>query len=150
MPIFFWSLFVQTLRFLTVLTFLFACGKTDEISDACITSCPPSVPGKINIAIEDHTSFDIKNLTLEINGETVPFALFSKSLQGSYSCWKSYTKIESISFIEFNIGENAVHQETVNYEDLPNEKEFTIDISSVSSGIRVQLVEAPCCISDAR
>lgn len=136
--------------FLTVFTLLVACGKTDEVSDACITSCPPSVPGKVNLAIEDHTALDIKNLKLEINGEMVSFALFPKSLQGSYSCWKPYTKIESITSIEFNIGENAVHQETVNYQNLPSEKEFTIDISSVSSGIRVQLVEAPSCISDAR
>jgi len=139
----------KTFLLLTVFTLFLACGKTDEVSDACITSCPPSVPGKINLAIEDHTTFDIKNLTVEINGENVTFPLFPKSIQGSYSCWKSFDKIESISFIEFNIGENAVHQEMVNYEDLPNEKEFTIDISTITSGLRVQLVEAPGCVSDA-
>ncbi len=140
----------KTFLFLTVLTVLFACGKTDELSDACITSCPPSVPGKINLAIENHTNLAIKNLTLEINGETVPFALFDKSLQGSYSCWKSYDEIASITNIEFNIGDNAVLQEPVNYRNLPSEREFAIDIQSLDNGeFRFQLVEAPACISDA-
>ena len=140
----------KTFLFLTVLTVLFACGKTDELSDACITSCPPSVPGKINLAIENHTNLAIKNLTLEINGEIVPFALFPKSLQGSYSCWKSYDEITSITNIEFNIGDNAVLQEPVNYRNLPSEREFAIDIQALENGeFRFQLVEAPSCISDA-
>ena len=139
----------KTFLFLAVFTLILACGKTDDISDACITSCPPSVPGKINLAIEDHTTFDIKNLTVTINGENVAFPLFPKSVQGSYSCWTSFDEIEAISLIAFNIGENSVHQETVNYENLPSEKEFTIDISSIASGLRIQLVEAPGCVSDA-
>ena len=139
----------KTFLFLAAFTLILACGKTDDISDACITSCPPSVPGKINLAIEDHTALDIKNLTVTINGENVAFPLFPKRIQGNYSCWKSFDEIESISLITFNIDENAVHQETVNYEDLPNEKEFTIDISSIASGLRIQLVEAPGCVSDA-
>ena len=139
----------KTFLLLVALTFFWTCGQPDEFSDACITNCSPSVPGKINLAIEDHTSFDIQNLTLTINGEIVAFPLFPKSMQGSYSCWQSFDEVESITFIEFNLGDNAVHQETVNYENLPDEKEFSIDISAVASGIRVQLVEAPDCVSDA-
>jgi len=138
----------KAIFFLTFITLFLACGKTDDISDACITSCSPSVPGKINIAIEDHTTFDIKNLTLEINGESFAFPLLPKGLQGSYSCWQSFDEVDLISSVEFNIGDNAIHQEIVNYENLSDEREFSIDISSVSSGLRIQLVEAPGCVSD--
>ena len=44
---------------------LFSCEKEPAFTDTCITSCSPSIPGKINIAIEDHTGLDVKNLTME-------------------------------------------------------------------------------------
>ena len=139
----------NTFLLLILLTIFLACGKTDEMTNACISSCNASTPGKVNLAIENHTALDIKNLTLTINGTSTPFSLFPKSNQGSYSCWMGYTEIESISFIEFNIGNNAVHQESLNYENLPREKEFAIDIrSEVDGAIRIQLVEAPDCVSD--
>jgi len=140
----------NTFLLLTVLTIFLACGKTDDISDACISSCPPSTPGKINLAIEDHTAIDITNLVVTINGSTVPFSLLPKREQGSYSCWKGYDNIESITSIQFNIGDGAVYQETVNYLNLPQEKEYSIDIrAEVGGELRIQLVEAPGCVSDA-
>jgi len=133
----------KIILFLATTILLFACGKNNEISDACITSCPPSVPGKINLAIENHTTFDINNLTLTINGESLAFPLLPKNLQGSYSCWQSFDEVDLISSVEFNIGDTAIHQEIVNYENLSDEREFSIDISSISSGLRIQLMEAP-------
>jgi len=138
----------KTFLFLTLFTLILACGKPDDFSDACITTCSPSVPGKINIAIEDHTDLDISNFTLEINGEMVLFPLIPKREQGNYSCWQNFDEIESITLIKFTIDDNEVQETIVNYENLPNSKEFAIDISSTANEFRIQLIEYPGCISD--
>lgn len=139
----------KTILFLLTTIILFSCGKPDEISDACITSCSPSVPGKINLSIENHTDLNISNFSLTINEEIVPFPLIPKRIQGSYSCWQSFDEIEIISLVSFTVDENEVQEVMVNYENLPNEKEFAIDIRSTGSEFRIQLVEAPDCVSDA-
>jgi len=138
----------KTFLFLPLFILILACGKSDEFSDACITTCSPSIPGQINIAIEDHTDLDIRNFTLEINGEMVFFPLIPKREQGSYSCWQTFDEIESITLVRFTIGDNEVQETIVNYENLPNSKEFTIDISSTTNEFRVQLIESPGCVSD--
>ena len=139
----------KIILFLVTTIVLFSCGKPEEFSDACITTCSPSVPGKINLAIEDHTDLNIRDLSLIINGEIVSFPLIAKRNQGSYSCWKTFDEIESISQLRFTIDENDMQQEEVNYENLPIRKEYAIDISSTPDGLRFQLVESPNCVSDA-
>ncbi len=138
----------KSILFLAIIATFFACGKDPLISDTCITSCSPSVPGKINIAIEDHTELDIKNFVMDINGTTVPFTLFPKIEKGSYSCWQSFDEVDLITNIQFNIGENSIHQEIVEYRNLDSKREYSIDIKSdPTEGIRVQLVTSPDCVS---
>ena len=85
---------------------------------------------------------------MEINGITVAFDLIPKSSRGKYSCWKSFDAVESITLIQFNIGNNSVHQEFVNYENIANQKEFSIDIKSDDTeGMLIQLVGDPDCVS---
>ncbi len=138
----------KSILFLAIIATFFACGKDPLVSDACITSCSPSVPGKINIAIEDHTELDIKNFTMDINSTTTAFTLFPKGNKGSYSCWQTFNEVGLITNIQFNIGDNSIHQEIVEYRNLENKREYSIDITSdPTEGIRVQLVTAPDCVS---
>lgn len=140
----------KTCLLLILLPLFFACENNDDITDTCISNCSTSTPGRINLAIENHTSLDIKNLVLIINGSATSFKLLPKSIQGSYSCWQTFDNIELISSIEFDIGENASFQEMVNYRNLSREREFAIDIQSLADEeLRIQLVEAPSCVSDA-
>ncbi len=135
---------------IAILVTFFSCGKDPEFTDTCITSCAPSIPGKINIAIEDHTGLDIKNFTAEINGSIVTFDLFSKTEKGSYSCWKSFDEVDLITSIKFDIGNNATHTESVEYRNLTNTREYAIEIDSDDvTGIRVQLESSPDCVSSA-
>jgi len=140
----------KSILFLAIVTTFFACGKDPLVSDACITSCATSSPGKINIAIEDHTGLDIKNYTMEINGTTVAFDLFPKNEQGSYSCWQTFDEVDLITNIQFNLGDNSTHQEIVEYQNLAKKREYSIDITSDPDiGIRIQLVSSPDCVSSA-
>ena len=125
-----------------------ACGKAPEITNTCITSCSTSVPGKINLAIEDHTDLEIKNFSMEVNGQRVNLPLLPKAEQGSYSCWLSFDEVELITMIQFDYGDNGIHTETVNYENLAPTREYSIDIQSNDEvDIRVQLVSSPDCVS---
>lgn len=138
----------KSILFLAIISTFFACGKDPLVSDTCITSCSPSVPGKINIAIEDHTELDIKNFVMDINGTTTSFNLLPKSDKGSYSCWQSFDEVELISNIQFNIGANSMHTEIVEYQNLDSKREYSIDIKSdPTTGLRVQLVASPDCVS---
>jgi len=140
----------NSILFLAVIALFFSCGKDPLVSDACITSCSPSVPGQINIAVEDHTELDIKNFVMDINGTSVAFPLFPKSQKGSYSCWQSFDEVDLIANIQFNIGDNSVHQEIVEYRNLDNKREYSIDITTDPvEGVRVQLASSPDCVSSA-
>lgn len=128
----------------------FSCGKENTFTDTCISSCSPSTPGRINIAVEDHTGLDIRNLTMEINGTVTNFSLFPKAEKGAYSCWQSFDKVDLITSIQFEIGDNATHIESVAYNDLTATREYSIDIRSDEvNGISVQLVSSPDCVSSA-
>ncbi len=138
----------KSILFSAVIALFFACGKDPLISNTCITRCSPSVPGQINIAVEDHTELDINNLVMDINGTTMSFDLFSKSERGSYSCWQSFNEVDLITNIQFNLGDDTVHQEIVEYQNLANKREYSIDITANSAeDIRIQLVASPDCIS---
>jgi len=133
-----------------VVAIFFGCEKEPTFTDTCITSCSPSIPGKINIAVEDHTGLDIKNFTAEINGTLVAFDLFPKAEKGTYSCWQSFDEVNLITSIKFDIGDNATHTENVNYRNLTNTREYAIEIESDDvTGIRVQLESSPDCVSSA-
>ena len=132
---------------LTILPLFFACGKED--SGACISNCNSSVPGQINIAIEDHTDLNISDVVLTINGQASLFSLTSKATTGSYSCWKSFPQVESITAIEFKVGDTSNYSENVNYGNLTDAREYAIDIRAVNDEFRIQLVQSPDCVSDA-
>lgn len=133
--------------FLAILPLFFACDK--EESGACISNCNSSIPGQINIAIEDHTNLNLSNVILTINGQASVFSLISKATTGNYSCWKSFPEVTSITSIEFNVGDASNYSEIVNYQNLSNSREYSIDIRNVNDEFRVQLVQSPDCISDA-
>lgn len=140
----------KTTLFLAIIATFFACGKDRLVSNACITSCSPSVPGQINIAIEDHTELDLNNLVMDINGNTVAFPLIPKNDRGSFSCWQTFDDVDLIANIQFNIGEDSIHQEIVEYRNLDNSREYAIDITSdPTEGIQVQLVTGPDCVSSS-
>ena len=138
----------KSILFSAIIALFFACGKDPLISNTCITRCSPSVPGQINIAIEDHTDLDIKNLVMDINGTTMAFDLFPKSERGSYSCWQSFDEVDLITNIQFSLGDDSVHEEIVEYRNLANKRKYSIDITSdEEEGISIQLVASPDCVS---
>ena len=137
----------KALVLVALLSIFNACTK--EETGSCISNCNASTPGKINIAIENHTDLDIKNVVLTINNQLTPFNSIPKARQGSYSCWKTFDKIDFISFTEFNIGSDSIYSEVCNYKNLSRIQEYSMDIRMVNDVIRIQLTQSPSCVSDA-
>ncbi|MEM6321082.1 MAG: hypothetical protein AAF960_25685 [Bacteroidota bacterium] len=135
---------------LLVLFLIFGnCGQNDDLPQGCITRCAPSTPGLLNIAIENRTEEAIRDLKVTIDGTVTAFPLFDKAGRGSYSCWKSYEKVDLISLIEFTREDGTTYQEEVAYEDLALIREYSIEISGAADNLRIQLTKRPNCISDA-